>query len=239
VKGKVLQLVAAGVALALLSGCGGGSGSGGASGSTSTFEATVAGARRQSGKLSVTIDARVGSSVAFVPSVVAADAVTASGTLTLVRGGGTASLAGTYSPSGRTLELSGGGFTFTGTVGADGLNGTYTGAGGGGGTFTGADASAGAARVFCGSYSGTRFGTGSSDGPMGGVFNMVISSNGSITGIALDDLGVASHIAGTLSGDSISITAGGAVIHGTLSGDTASGTFSDKNSTGTWQGTRV
>jgi hypothetical protein len=225
-------IMAAGMAVALLGGCGGDDGS---SADVSTFEGTIAGSGLQSGKLSVTVHGTIAAET-LAGAASASDSVAAEGTLTLV-GGAVVALSGTFNPSTGALDLAGSGYAFAGSIIAGDLNGTYTAPGAGSGIFTGADSSAGAVAVFCGTYSGTR-----SVVPhqVRGVFNMVIAPDGSISGVGSDDMGRGSHFTGTLNGYSFSgVTSSGTTIAGSLNGNTVSGTFHDAQSSGTWSGTRV
>jgi len=230
---KALSWVAV-IGVLSLAGCGGGDGS---SAEVSSFETTIVGAGGQSGKLSVTIDAGIAAATLVAADRAVSGTVAARGTLTLV-GGGTASLAGTFDLSAGELRLSGDGYAFAGAVDGGELNGTYTAPGGGSGGFAGVDASARTVTVYCGTHSK---GAGEA-----GIFNMVISSDGSITGLGDNR----TTIRGSLSGTSITARGDGSSggvswtidIVGTLSGDTISGTFVNRGHTadhGTWRGTRI
>jgi hypothetical protein len=231
----LLVPMVAGIAFTF-AGCNGGSDDNGSNPEVSTFQATIGGSGGESGKLSATINSRI-TSIAFLPaSAASANPVTANGTLLFV-GGRTVALTGTYDPASGALNLSGGGYTFAATIAAGALNGTYTNSGGGSGYMAGLDSSSGAADVYCGTYTGTRT---TPPYDVRGVFNLVIASNGRLTGLGVDDTGKGSTVDGTLSGNSISaMTSSGTTISGTRSGNTVSGTFSEPQSSGTWSGTRI
>lgn len=219
------------VGLLAFVGCEGGSdGNNGSNANTSTFETVIAGPGGESGKLSVTIDAGIFSAVLLGADSQGSDLVTASGTLTLV-GGSTVSLAGTFDLSAGALTLSGSGYTFTGVVSASELGGTYTAPAGGNGLFAGADSSVNTVKAYIGTYSG--------DGA--GTFNMVISSNGRMTGVG-GTSGEYNRLLGTVNGNSLTGQGEGGdpIIHGTLDADSIGGTWASPDGThGTWQGIRI
>lgn len=227
---KVLSVVSV-VGLLTLVGCGGGSdGDNGSNDGVSTFETVIAGPGSESGKLSVTIDARVASAKLLATDSEGSGPVTATGTLTLV-GGSTVSLAGTFDPPTGSLTLSGGGYTFDGVVSAGELSGTYTAPAGGSGSFAGADSSDNAVNAYVGTYSG--------DGA--GTFNMVISSDGRMTGVG-GTAGEYNRLSGTVDGNSLTGQGEGGdpIIRGTLDDDSIGGTWTSPDGThGTWQGTRI
>jgi hypothetical protein len=228
----LLVLIAAWIVF-MFAGCGGDNG---ANAEGSTYEATIAGSGGESGKLSVRIDAQTASTVRRTAGVAGSGAVSANGTLLFVDGH-SIMLAGMHDPASGLLNLSGGGYVFSATIAAGALNGTYTYSGGGSGFMAGLDSTSGAADVYCGTYMGTRT---TPPYDVRGVFNLVIASNGKITGLGVDDTGKGSTVDGTLSGNSISATtSSGTTISGIRSGNTVSGTFSEPQSSGAWNGTRI
>ncbi len=141
--------------------CGGGS-----SGSTTshsapspatTFQDTVAGTAGQTGTLAITVQTAVASSAPFSFPFVAtlhAQAVNAAGTLRLV-GGSNIALAGTFESAGKQVSVSGGGFTFLGTMSGEVASGTWTGPNNTAGRFSSLNATSSTVTAHCGTFTNT------------------------------------------------------------------------------------
>jgi hypothetical protein len=229
----------------LASACGGGDSSPTAPGAaTTSFQGTVAGSNGQSGTLSVTVDSQVATirPFSFPWSVVAtvhaqSTAVSATGSLRLI-GGGTTTLTGTYNSSAKTLTLSGGAFTFNGSVSGAVMTGTYTGASGVTGAFATRTTTSGAVTVYCGSI----FGAPPDTNVQTGVFNLVVSdASGAVSGafnIFADSPPTLGSISGQLTGTTLSATGtatsgkfapGTVALTGTIQGGSASGASATNN----------
>ena len=156
---------------------------------TTAFVGVVSGANNQSGTLSVSLQTAVGTSASakVIKAAVSGGekqqaVVMATGSFVIV-GGSTVTLSGTYDTVSLALNLSGGGYTFTGTLstanGNQVLKGTYTGPGNAAGGFA-AERQLPTLQFtsYCGTFTGTN-GNGS-DG--NGTWNFTISSAGSLSG---------------------------------------------------------
>ena len=189
---------------------------------TTTFQGSIAGTGGESGTLDVTLQTRLGSSIAsalfplasFIATLHAQTAVTAAGTLRLASGG-TTSLAGTYDSSNRSVSLSGGGFRFSGAIGESVLAGTYTGPNGAGG-FSVLNATGSSVTVYCGTATS----------PEGlGTLNLQAASSGNVSGTAVFGGGPCG-LTGRVSGGLINLTscegsaATGSVQNGAVVGTT-------------------
>jgi len=113
-----------------------------------------------------------------------------------VAGGTTTALTGTSDSSTNAVNLSGGGFTFAGTVNVGVLAGKYTGSNNSDGAFSSLNATNTTVTTFCGTYG--------SPGGESGIYNVQVSTSG------------------TASGDGISTTTihGGFLLNGQLTGTT-------------------
>lgn len=141
----------------------------------------------------------------------------ATGEIAFATGGtGTISLSGEFTPPSGPLTLSGGGYTFTGSISNNQLSGTYTGPNGSGGFVAFRTDAGEAVTVFCGDYSG-----GSS-----GEWLLVRSGN-SLRGIAAGDDGTKFELSGSVgTNSSISLTFSGGSASGALTSATEmSGTW--------------
>lgn len=198
------------------------------SAATTTFQGTIAGSSNQSGTLAVTVQGQVASArpSLFGPLVATlhAQSVSASGTLRAI-GGSTISLSGTYNSTTKVLELSGGGFSFTGTVSNGVLSGTYTGGGGFAGTFSTRSTANASVSVYCGNI----FSSGNPN-EITGVFNLVVASTGAVSG-AFAIIGSSGYLTGQVSGTSLSITYTNTTqsFQGTATGTVQGGTVSGKS----------
>jgi hypothetical protein len=216
------------VALALVVAC---SSSNQASGNTDFDGVLAAGA--ESGTVSLTV-ATVVASVAHPDLVVtpavtldvmapAAATVTVSGTLK-IKGHASINLTGTFNVDSKALSVSGGGYSFTGSVASGRLSGTYTGPGGDG-VFTAFPGGSTAVKLYCGTLSGDA----------DGVWNL--ASTGSSLRGAFSVTGGGGELSGALSGSSVTLTFTGGTATGTLSGSGMSGTWSTlSGDAGSWTG---
>lgn len=162
---------------------------------STTFQGTVAGSSGQTGTLDVTVQAKLASLntaatlaqrvlAALVPAVEAQTAtVAATGTLHIA-GGATTTLAGTYDPSAKTVSLSGGGYSFTGSFGVSGVLGTYVAPGSVTGGFSALSTSGGTVSRYCGTYEDSAPDINSPGGIYreSGVWNVQISASGAASG---------------------------------------------------------
>jgi hypothetical protein len=221
-KGSVTALLLFGLAIA---GCKKDEGptNNGQTPTTTTYVGTIA-SGTESG--SITVAVSLGKSNGISGGV--------SGTLKLVRpSAATISLSGTFSNN--ALSVSGGGYTFAGTLTGGTIAGSYAGPNGIG-TFTTQSSTNNSAQVYAGTFTSTVAGQPS------GTFNLVI--NGTvITGLAItSDNQTTVYLAGTLSGTTITIrdaSSNTGIATGTLSGTTVSGSFDAGSNRGTWSGTLV
>jgi hypothetical protein len=184
-----------------------------------TFTGTIAGSGNQSGTLVITVSATVLATAA----VKAQDAATATAVLTLINGGGTFNLSGTFDTVSGALNLSGGGFTLTGTISKDQVTGTYTGPNNVTGAFTNLDSTHTTVTTYCGTYQASHD---------SGVWNLQVSANGSADGSAYvtSGTGHAVFLTGSLNGTSLEIvTSDGVDVNGTVQNGTVVCSFIDKD----------
>ncbi|HSE46780.1 MAG TPA: hypothetical protein VLA89_15770 [Gemmatimonadales bacterium] len=207
-------------------------GGGGGGGGTSSFVGTVVGgaANNESGSLTFDIAGTALAPPASITTMSSAS-LTVTGTLTLVSpAAGTQTLTGTYDDATNHLDLSGGGYTFTGVFdGTSRLEGTYNGANGAGLFVAALDL--GNAVAFCGTF----------DGDDDGTRNFVV--NGTVlSGSALTSSGDVAPLDGTVTGGAVSIVnpldpQGPPLATGTITGPSATGIWDDgQGSSGTWTG---
>jgi fibronectin-binding autotransporter adhesin len=191
---------------------------GGGGGAPTTYAGTIADSLK-SGIISVTVS----------PSL------TALGSITFI-GGAPISLTGTLNGTANTLAVTGGGYTLSGSTSAGSLTGTYSGPGGTGDFVATSDSVTTLShRTYCGRYTSTNG---------NGFFNAVITSDGAISGIAMETTGSAGSatftgnvtgttlvgissqavsITGTITTDLTTITGSYAPLAGSVAG---TGTFS-------------
>jgi hypothetical protein len=175
---------------------------------TSKFQGVIAGTNSQSGTFAVTVTG-----------------TTAAGSL--IVGGTTSALTGTYNAATNGLTVSGGGFTFTGAVAGSTYNGQYTGTNSNTGAFSSLNSTLSAVTAYCGTFTVPGAGT--------GLTNVVIAANGTMAGAAIAEDGVAltgqvtgTSLAGfTASGDATftGTVVPGQSVSGTVSADIGNGTF--------------
>ena len=186
----------------------------------------------ESGSLTITVQTAnpmVGGirTMALVP-------VDVTGTLTLT-GGGTVALTGTYDPDTGDLDVSGGGYSFSGVFdGTSRLEGTYTGPTTSGTFILSLDDNT-SASAYCGTYE-------ADDLSDDGTFSFVIDGNVLLGEAVSSQDGTNIPLDGTVSGSNITIFIPGTqqtLATGTISGTNVSGTFDDQQgTTGTWQGSQ-
>jgi hypothetical protein len=204
-------------------------GGGGGGGTTTTFLGILSSDdASESGSVQVTVS--TASPSAPIPTGVALVSVAANGSFKIV-GGSTVTLTGTYDDVSGALDVSGGGYTFTGVFdGSNRLEGTYAGPSTTG-VFVTARSDANTA-AYCGTYAGDDQ----------GVWDFVIDGN-TLLGQAVSSLtGGSAPLDGSVNGNTITILFPGTqnvLATGTKSGNTVSGNWDDPNSTdaGTWSGT--
>lgn len=201
-----------------------------------TFAGTIAGANGQSGRLSVTVQTSLAAAVS-APLLTAqstaekAQAVSQA-TGTLVTGGSTVSLSGTYDSTTTAISLGGGGYTFTGTIANGILSGSYMGPNNASGGFSSLNATTAPVTRYCGTFTeNAQAGS--------GVFNVEVSANGVLSGNSIGTSGDArpSVLTGQVTGSTFSATSTTAVdrqtITGTIQNGTISGTFPGGSISGT------
>jgi hypothetical protein len=162
--------------------------------------------------------------------------ITISGTLK-IQGGSTVSLTGTYNTVTDSLKISGGGYSFAGTLVNGDLSGTYSGPNGSG-TFIAGTSVSGSITFFCGTYTETSPASGEHHGRL----NIVL--DGARLGVLVrEDTDSSNTVLGfkeILSGTAITIyvsgTSGFPLATGTInSAKTAmSGTYNSGDEQGTW-----
>ena len=208
---------------------------------TTTFDGSIA-SGSQTGTFSVTVQGS-GTSSSASEDVKATKAsiekpqvnLTAAGTLLI--GGNTITLTGTYDSVTRKLLLNGGSYSFIGAImGAVTYFGTYTGPGGASGGFSGSKSSSTKSRGFCGSLSGH-----DNDGPVNATFSLVVAGDGTFAGYAAD-AGGGVRLTGTVNGTSlvgygVDSAGYGANISGTISGNSLTGTYGGNDTEGTFTAT--
>ncbi len=153
--------------------------------------------------------------------------VAAGGTTGTIKPVGAAPIAvtGTYVASTKVVQVSGGGFTITGTIDNTGeVLGTYMHSSTEGRAVAYRHTTANPVTVFCGTY------TGDADG----IWN-VVRRGTSLSGAYVNVDGSDGYLTGTVNGSSLSLTIeyGGTAV-GTQSGTTMSGTWSGGSFAGTW-----
>jgi hypothetical protein len=171
---------------ATLGGCGG---SGNNNSNSTTYQGTVAGTGGVTGTLTVTVNTVVANSSHFslIREARAQSSldIPATGNCILANGGGTIPLNGTFTPTSGAINLTGGGYTFTGTIppGTGQMSGTFTGPGGVSGGFSAiSTANNVTANTFCGKFNGGGTGTDF------GTFNVNIDPvSGNLNGSATPD----------------------------------------------------
>ena len=208
---------------------------------TTTFQGTVAGSGGQSGTITLTVQSQVALSprhlrLPFVATLHAQASVAASGSVHIA-GGSTTTLAGTFDPSTKAFNVSGGGFAFTGVLGGTVVSGTYTGPSGVTGGFSSLSTTTGTVTAYCGNV----FSSGAGQVATG-VFNLAVSqATGAVSGtfsITADTPPTVGSITGRLTGTAITFTFTGTAGQsagqsgtgtGTIQGGTVSGRSDSNN----------
>jgi hypothetical protein len=197
-------------------------------GTAATFGGTLAGGGI-SGELELTIagSAAAATRMATLPQFrVSGARVIVSVTGCLYLGGSCVALTGTYDTQTKALNVSGGGYTFTGTWANGRIEGTFTGPGVDG-LFVVHGSTRETVQVYCGTY------TGDSDG----IWNLVRRAS-VLSGVYNDVSGDSGELSGTLNNNAVSVSFTGGSASGTLSGSVMSGTWQTADgSSGTWSGT--
>lgn len=149
---------------------------------TTTYEGTIAGSGGQSGTFALTVQAAVSSASLEVPSSSERPQAVSqvSGNLKIT-GGATVALAGTYDSITKAVSVTGGGFTFSGSVSSGAYAGSYTAPGNVSGVFSSLNATQAAATLYCGTWA---------DQGDRGTFNIHIAANGKLTGVTTGGNGV-------------------------------------------------
>lgn len=192
--------------------------------SATTFTGTIAGSSGQSGTLVITIAGAVSSSAQDK----ARSAATATATMTLINGGGTFALAGTFDSSNGALSLSGSGFSLTGTIAGGQVTGHYSGPGGSGGVFSNLNSTSQSVQPYCGTYHRVR---------EDGIWNFQIAASGEVSGGGISVSGPQANgdwffIKGTRTGNTVDFTVhtdhdGDTHVIGTIQGTTVGGSYTD------------
>lgn len=207
------------------------------------FDGTIAGSGGQNGTITITI----------APSAAAASAIeiaagkekpaatfekaqalqNVTGTLKLATTASTVALTGTHNTLTNAVSVSGGTFSLNGSVSGTTIAGSYT-SGTVTGSFSAVPATAAVkATAYCGTYSGNTGGA--------GVFNMVISANGTLSGVYNPT--TAGDTGGTLTGSAAVLTqitgtaSSGSVITASATASAINGTCVDTDGgTGSFSG---
>ena len=191
---------------------------------TTRYAGTFTGSSGESGVLNFTVQQPPPAAVAIIRAT-----ITTTGTAT-VSGAGTVSLTGTFDDVTGDLNVAGGGFTFSGVVVDGQIVGDYTGPNGPG-TFVALQATNANVSLYCGTFTGDAT----------GMWNLVVSSDGTVVGSFTDAGDVSAPLSGTVdSGDvALEVPGGDVTATGSINGGSATGTWTDVGSgdTGNWTGT--
>jgi len=182
-----------------------------------THMGVLAGTDGLSGTIEITLGTSATATIAAAESRALASVLPASGTATFT-GIGSIALSGTWDDTTGDLVLSGGGYTFMGTLSGNILAGTFSGPGGATGFFTALTIGAGTITTYCGTYSGTA----------SGVWNFALQSTGQVLG-AYAGPGGSGGVIGQATGSTLSGLWGNATEDGTYSGSCSGSSVS-----GTW-----
>jgi hypothetical protein len=189
---------------------------------TTRYAGTFTGSSGESGVMNFTVQQAPPAGVTIIRAM-----ITTTGTAS-VTGAGTVSLSGTFDDQTGDLNLSGGGYTFSGVIANGELVGTYTGPNGPG-TFVALQSTGANVSVFCGTFTGDTT----------GMWNVAVSSDGSAVGTFTDDANTSTTVTGTSSNGTLTLDGGADVTaNGTVSGGSVTGTWTDAGSgdTGNWTG---
>lgn len=203
---------------------------------TTKFQGSISGLNGQSGTFSVTVpisasasaSASTGSpapNVATHSSIAKAQAIAVAGSLVL--SGSTIPLTGTYDASNNALIVSGGGFTFTGTVAGGTYFGNYTGPNNASGGFTALNGTQNTVTAYCGTWRDAD----------SGQLNVTIAGN-VLLGVAYGEQ--TTLLLGQVTGSSFSGQTGSGSVSfsGTIQGQTLNATYiNEENVPGTFTAT--
>jgi hypothetical protein len=189
-----------------------------------TFTGTIAGSSGQSGTLVITIAAAVASSAEDR----AHSAATAAATMTLINGGGTFALTGTFDDATRALTLSGSGFSLAGTIAGGQVTGNYTAPDSSVGVFSNLNSTSQSVQPYCGTYHRVR---------EDGIWDFQIATSGEVSGGGISVSGSQANgdrffIKGTRTGNTVDFTVhtdhdGDTHVTGTIQGTTVGGSYID------------
>ncbi len=190
---------------------------------TTRFAGTFTGASGESGVLNFTVQQPPPAAVTIIRAT-----ITTTGTAT-VSGAGTVSLSGTFDDVTGDLNVSGGGYTFSGVVVDGQLVGDYTGPNGPG-SFAALQATGANVSLYCGTF----------DGDLTGMWNLAVSSDGTVVGSFTDAGNDSAALSGSVDGGDVAleVPGGDVTATGSINGGSATGTWTDVGSgdTGTWTG---
>lgn len=210
--------------------CGGKSATGPTPGGTATYQGVFAGGTGENGVLTITVPGATSApplshSATRASFGAASPVVDVTGTLAFV-GGGSVNLTGTFDRSTGALSLTGGAYTFTGTLVNGVLGGNYV-APNGSGLFATLTSATNSVLVFCGIYSGIDPNTGVH---FNGIWDLTLAGATFVgAGVSLSgDPDPVFTLRGTLQGSTVTLTAskaGGTSMTetGTLSGNSLRG----------------
>ena len=155
----------------------------------SIYKGTIAGVGGQSGTIAATLQSATATAKVASASTTASTKTILEKTRalsptsgTLLLGGNPVVLSGTTDTSTNAVNLSGSGYTFTGTVSGGIYSGTYTGPKNVVGAFSTLNTAQGVVTAYCGTYTEDRHPTGAPASTAGGVFNLQIAANGAVSG---------------------------------------------------------
>jgi hypothetical protein len=241
---RTLRLVAL---VGILAACSSDEPGSGGNGSTTTLSGSLAATDGRTGALTLTGQVP-SASLATAPTAVSLSVralITLTGTVSL-SDGTTATLTGTWDNVTGALSVTGGGFTFAGTLVNGVLNGSFTGP-----SITGVFSLRTATTdtdvaVYCGTYTGRTpedhpsGGTGL--GPDNGTWNLIVGPT-TVDVIILGDDGSPLALGGSRAGNAVTITVPGGSASGTISGSSSEfvkGTYTVPGGTsGTFQGSKA
>jgi hypothetical protein len=188
---------------------------------TTRYAGTFTGSSGESGVLSLTVQQPPPAGVSIIRAT-----ITTSGTAT-VSGAGSVSLTGTFDDVTGELNVSGGGYTFSGIVANGEVMGDYAGPNGPG-AFVALQATGANVTVYCGTF----------EGDATGMWNVAVSSDGTVAGAFTDATNASSSLTGTVSSNNVALEdpAGDVTANGTIAGGSVTGTWTDVGSgdTGNW-----
>jgi hypothetical protein len=139
--------------------------------------------------------------------------------------GSAVALVGRYDPATQVVNVEGGGYTLLGRIDNGILAGQLTDRSGNVGQFSLLDATHDAVTTFCGTY--TSDGVTAADAPDTGVWNLQVSSNGTVTGEAavFDGSAAPQHFVGTRSGSAFTTSDQNVSANGSIDKDAATAAF--------------